>query len=107
MPKRRRKLPKVLGPEAVRRRAHGASPKRATSLTLHNPYFSSNPLHAPARAPEVCPLTQKRGKTTTMHSAPISGVSFPQVALPRQRRLNALKAHNHALLGVQKPIQNA
>jgi len=93
--------------DSVRRRSHGSSPKRATSLTLHNPYSSSNPLHAPARAPEVCPLTQKRGKTTTMHSAPISGVSFPQVALPRQRRLNALKAHNHALLGVQKPIQNA
>src|ERR1700732_4708739 len=107
MPKRRRKLPKVLGPEAVRRRSHGSSPRRATSLTLHNPYSSSNPLHAPARAPEVYPLTQKRGKTTTIHSAPNSGTPLPQNSLPRQRRLTALKTQNHAQLGVQNPIQNA
>jgi hypothetical protein len=68
--------------DSVRRRSHGSSPKRATSLTLHNPYSSSNPLHAPARAPEVCPLTQKRGKTTTIHSAPNSGTHFRRILCP-------------------------
>jgi len=44
-----------------------------------------------------------------MHSPPNSGTSFPQIFLPRQTRLNALKAlktHNHVLLGVKKSIQN-
>jgi hypothetical protein len=48
--------------DSVRRRSHGFSANRATSLTLHNPYSSSNPLRAPARAPEVCPLHPKTGK---------------------------------------------
>ena len=104
----------VQGGKGRRDRDVMLSPKLLDELREHwrrlkqkNPYSSSNPLRAPARAPEVCPLSQKRGKTTTMHSAPNSGTSFPQISLPRQRRLNALKAHNHALLGVQNPLQNA
>ena len=48
--------------DSVRRRSHGFSANRATSLTLHNPYSSSNPLRAPARAPESVSPPPKNGE---------------------------------------------